>query len=98
MKWLEIIEIRTAGLLKEELQCALSDLIEEMSQEPEYPVIRVYKSYTVGNDYSIHLAHAKDRPNAAGSAMGVHVADSLKNYGFVHHHVWSELRKMKPGQ
>ena len=98
MKWLEIIEIRTAGLLNQELQCALSDLIEEMSQEPEHTMIRVYKSYTVGNDYSIHLAHGKDRPNAAGSAMGVHVADSLKNYGLVNHHVWSEIKKMKPGQ
>ncbi len=89
MRWLEIIELRTGGYAREELQKALENLVEDVSHDPENPEVQLYRSYAVATDYSIHLGFHGSGPRDIGSALGVRIATLLKPYGLVNHTVWT---------
>ena len=91
MKWLEIIELRTGGRDDQDLQKALTNLLVEIKQDVSMPKVRIYNNYSVDSDFSIHLVHKHDKPDAMGSVLGMHIAASLKNYGLMNHHVWCEM-------
>jgi len=91
MKWLEIIELRSALHTNDDLHHALHDLIQEIRQDRKNPKILIYKSNSVPGDYSIHLVHKQHKPNITGSTLGMRVAELLRTYGLVNHHVWCEM-------
>ncbi len=92
VKWLEIIELRTGTNNTEKLERALQTLIETFKNGPDQGKIKIYQSYSIHSDYSIHLLHKSVEPDSTGSPLGLHLAASLKEFGLSNHQVWHEMK------
>lgn len=92
MKWLEIIELRTANSEEQELQSIFKQLVQELQKDPEYPKISVFHNYAIDCDFSIHLAHHRLDPDKVGSALGIRIASILKTFGLVSHNTWIDQK------
>ena len=57
MKWLEIIELRSAHCNRELLESQLQKLINEVEKETEKQVVKVYNRVMIDNDFSLHIFH-----------------------------------------
>jgi hypothetical protein len=90
MKWLEIIELRSADGNREQLELMLNNLINETALKGENQVTVVYKHVMIDNDFSIHLTHDTMKVERSGSQLGLSIASSLKEYGMVNHSIWVE--------
>ena len=91
MKWLEIIELRSAGSQRALLESQLQNLINnEVNQDAKQQTIKVYSHVAVETDFSIHLVHDSHRVNISGSPLGQRLASALKEFGLVNHSVWVE--------
>ena len=88
MKWLEIIELRSADGNREQLEPMLNNLINELAQETKKQTTVVYKHVMIDNDFSIHLTHDTMKVDSGGSQLGLCIASSLKEYGLVNHSIW----------
>ena len=95
MKWLEIIELRTANRITKELKRSLDELITGVRHEQGSPKINVFLSFSVNGDFSVHLTHNLEEPNASGSVLGIRIADALKAFGMVNHQIWCGLTSSK---
>lgn len=93
MKWLEIIELRSANFKDHELQNIFKQLVQELQLNPENPKISVYHNYAVDCDYSIHLTHHYLQPDEVGSALGIRITTILKTFGLVSHNTWIEQKE-----
>ncbi len=91
MKWLEIIKLRSAGkhfgLLEE-----LSISIEKLSQG-ELVEMKTYHHAALETDLSVHLHWESGRPEQNGSALGLRLAQALKEFGLIDHSIWIEREK-----
>jgi len=91
MKWLEIIKLRSAckdsGLLGELL---LS--IDKLSQSGRVEM-KTYHHAALETDLSVHLGWNSVQPERNGSALGLRLAQSLKEFGLVDHSIWIEEEK-----
>ena len=92
MKWLEIIEIRSALNSRHKLEKHLKVLMQEVNNKTGDEVIRIYNQVVVASDISIHLVHASGTIQKDGSKLGLRVAAHLKEFGLVHHNVWIEMQ------
>ena len=90
MKWLEIIELRSAGSNKALLESQLQNLIKEVNKEAKQQAIKIYSRVIVDTDFSIHLIHNSNKIES-GSPLGLRLASALKEYGLVYHSVWIEM-------
>jgi hypothetical protein len=90
MKWLEIIELRSADGSRKELEPMLNNLINEAAKEAKNQVTVIYKHVLIDNDFSIHLTHDTMKVDRGGSQLGLSIASSLKEYGLVNHSIWVE--------
>ncbi len=95
MKWLEIIEVRTANRITQELKRSLEELISGVKQEQAAPKINVFSSFTVEGDLSVHLTHNMHKPIASGSVLGIRIADALRAFGMVNHQIWCGVSNKK---
>jgi len=91
-KWLEIIELRTGTKNTEKLERVLQTLVEAVKEGPDRGKIKIYRSYSIHSDYSIHLLHKSTKPDVEGSQLGLHLAASLKEFGLLNHQVWNEMK------
>ncbi len=91
MKWLEIIELRSADGNREQLELILNNLINEAAKETKNQATVVYMHVMIDNDFSIHLTHDTIKVESGGSQLGLCIASSLKEYGLVNHSVWIEM-------
>ena len=91
MKWLEIIELRSAGSNRKMLESQLQNFINEVNREAKQQAIKVYSRVIVDTDFSIHLYHNTDKIEKNGSPLGVRLASALKEFGLVNHSVWIEM-------
>lgn len=98
MKWLEIIELRTANRLTKQLKRSLHDLVYKVAKERGLPKISVFSSFAIDGDFSIHLIHYRHPPTPSGSVLGIHIADALKSYGMVNHQIWCGIEEGKNKQ
>ena len=87
MKWLEIIEIRSASADPETLQSILKDLVKSEKNQK----IRSYCRLNINSDFSIHLHHDSETILTGGSPLGLQLASSLKEFGLVNHNIWIEI-------
>ncbi len=91
MKWLEVIRLRSAeknsGLLEELL---LS--IERLSQDGLMEM-KIYYHAALETDLGVHLHWESGRLEQNGSALGLRLAQALKEFGLVDHSVWMEKEK-----
>ncbi len=90
MKWLEIIEIRSVGKNRTEMELQLKNLIDEVKQETRQQAIKVYSHITVETDFSIHLYNDSKSADISGSPLGQRLVSALREYGLVNHSVWIE--------
>ena len=90
MKWLEIIELRTSGIIKNNLLKRLTYLIEEVNSQRDKHEIKIYYHINIENDYSIHIVHETDELSNQGSDFGIFLASTLKIYGLINHNIWKK--------
>ncbi len=90
MKWLEIIEFRSADGNGEKLEPMLNNLINEVDKETKKQGIIAYSRVMIDNNFSIHLTHDTIKVDSSGSQLGLCIVSSLKEFGLVNHSVWVE--------
>ena len=93
MKWVEIIELRSAGNTRKQLEMLLQSLISQMEGQTERPTARLYTCLTVETDLGIHLSHDSRKAKNKGSSLGINLVAALKAYGLVNHTIWIEKPK-----
>ena len=88
MKWLEIIKLRSAesdeGLLGEFLRS-----VAKVSQSGLVEM-KTYRHAALETDLSVHLHWDSERPEQNGSALGLRLAQALKERGLTDHSIWIE--------
>jgi hypothetical protein len=88
MKWLEVIKLRSAG--------GSSGLLEELllpisgSNQSGLVGMKTYRHATLENDLSLHIHWESERLEQNGSALGLRLAQALKEFGLIDHSVWVE--------
>ncbi len=90
MKWLEIIELRSAAGNREQLESQLKKLINEVDKETKKKAVIAYSRPLIDNNFSIHLTHDTKKVDSSGSRLGLCIASNLKEFGLVNHSVWVE--------
>jgi hypothetical protein len=91
MKWLEIIELRSAYGNKKLLESQLETLINEVDQETKKQDIKSYSRVMIDTDFSIHLFHDSKKVENSGSPLGLRLASALEAFGIVNHSIWIEM-------
>ena len=93
MKWLEVIELRTARESSKELKEKLLYLIEEINKKNNLTSVKVYAHVNVETDFNIQIIHDSGNVEESGSKLGLQIALNFKQYGLVNHNVWLRLDK-----
>ena len=91
MKWLEIIELRSAYGNKKLLESQLETLINEVDKETKKRAIDIYSRVMIDTDFSIHLFHDSKKVENSGSQLGLRLASALKEFGTINHSIWIEM-------
>jgi hypothetical protein len=91
MKWLEIIELRSAGSNQALLESQLQSLINKVDKETKKQAIKAYSRVMIDTDFRIHLFHDSKKIENSGSPLGLHLASALKEFGLVNHSIWIEM-------
>jgi hypothetical protein len=93
MKCLEIIELRTSDMDSKKLDKTLVQFIDDLNKEYENYSIRLYRHLTVETDWSFHVHYHSKGLTTSPSTVGLKIASALKEFGLVHHSVWSEEKR-----
>jgi len=93
MKCLEIIELRTSDMDSKNLDETLIRFIDDLNKEYENYKVRLYRHLTVKTDWSFHVHYHSKGLTASPSPVGLRIASALKEFGLVHHSVWSEEKR-----
>ena len=93
MRWIEIIELRSAGNTRKQLEKYLQELIDQVAQKAEQPAIKLYTRIMIDTDVSLHLFHDSSKIKTGGSSLGIKLVSTLKAYGLVNHTIWIEKQK-----
>jgi len=91
MKWLEIIELRSADHNRDLLLSQLHELANEMDEETGKQSVTTYSCVKFESDFSIHLVHHSKEVEFGGSSLGIRLASALKEFGLVNHSIWVEM-------
>ena len=90
MKWLEIIELRSAGGNTKLLESQMQKLVNEVHEKTENHAAKAYCRLMIVTDFSIHLFHDSKEVKKSGSPLGLRLASALKEFGLVNHSIWIE--------
>ena len=93
MKWLEIIELRSANNTRKQMEAHLQEFVEQVEKKKEKLTVKLYIRMRIDTDVSIHLFHNSSNVKSRGSSLGIRLVSSLKSYGLVNHTVWVEKQK-----
>jgi len=88
MKWIEIIKLRSAGKAPESLKGLLSDLTQK--GQPGLIETRLYRHASWETDWTMHLHWDSEQPEKNGTALGIRLSQSLKEFGLIDHSIWIE--------
>jgi len=91
MKWLEIIELRSADSNRERLESKLQKLIDQVAEEKKKQRIMAYTRVLIDTDFSIHLFHDSNKVENSGSSLALRLASALKEFGIINHSIWIEM-------
>jgi hypothetical protein len=91
MKWIEIIELRTAGNITEVVTEKLNLMMEEIERDNNENSMNLFVHVNVNSDFSIHIEHTAGKIENTGSELGLHIASNLKVFGLVNHNVWQKI-------
>ena len=92
MKWLEIVELRTASTNTDAVERYLGDWVHKIKIDEKLPQIKIYRRVLVETDISVHLAYESKTMKIDFSSPGTQLASQLKEFGLVNHSVWVEQR------
>jgi len=90
MKWIEIINLRSAGIPTESIKPKIPRSVAEADQSKNLVSVQVYRHATLDTDLSVHLLFESLRPDIQPSALGQRLASALKAFGLVSHSLWIE--------
>jgi hypothetical protein len=93
MKCIEIIELRSAGNTRKQLEAHLQEFIEQMEKKTKQQTVKLYTHMMIDTDFSIHLFHDSSKIKNRGSSLGIRLVSALKSYGLVNHTIWIEKQK-----
>ena len=93
MKWIEIIELRSPGNTRKQLETHLQEFIEQVEKKTEKQTVKLYTRMMIDTDVSIHLFHDSSKVKNRGSSLGIRLVSALKSYGLVNHTIWIEKQK-----
>jgi len=91
MKWIEVIQLRSAGSNREILEHKLNRLIDDFSKRKKNPEMMAYSRALIDSDFSIQLLHDSNEVETGGSHLGLRLVSAFKEFGLVHHSIWIEL-------
>ena len=91
MKILEIIEFRSSSNKQKDMSSLIQCLIKEAKEEASQNGIAAYSNVRLNTDFSIHLTHNSIKTVMRESTLGLRLASSLKEFGFVNHSIWTYL-------
>jgi len=91
MKWLEIIELRSAGGNNKLLESQMQKLVNDVYERTENNPVNAYCRLMIDTDFSIHLFHDSKKVEKSGSPLGLRLASALKEFGLVNHNIWVEM-------
>jgi len=92
MKWLEIIELRSAGGNSKLLESQMQKLVNEVYERTKNNAVKAYCRLMIDTDFSIHLFHDSKKVEKSGSPLGLRLAAALKEFGLVNHSIWIEMQ------
>jgi hypothetical protein len=93
MKWVEIIELRSAGNTRKQLETHLQEFVEQVEKKTKKQTVKLYTRMMIDTDVSIHLFHDSIKAKNRGSSLGIRLVSALKSYGLVNHTIWIEKQK-----
>ncbi len=93
MKCLEIIELRTNDMDSKYLEKILVRFMDDLNKEYENYRVQLYRHLTVKTDWSFHIRIQTGINTTFPSQPGLRIASALKEFGLVHHSVWSEEKR-----
>ncbi len=87
VKWLEVIKLRSAGE-----GSVLEEFLPSMAKVGQSGLVemKTYRHAALETDFSVHFQWESDRAEQNGSALGLRLAQALKEFGLVDHSVWIE--------
>ncbi len=89
--WLEVIKLRSAGRSSRVLQ-ELSLSMARINQGG--PVeMKIYRHAALETDLTVVLHWKTGRTEPNGSALGLRLAQSLRDFGLIDHSVWVEEKE-----
>jgi hypothetical protein len=88
MFWLEIIKLRLAW----KGSAPLDELLDSISKVGQSGLVdmKTYRHAALETDLSVHLHWDSEPPEPNGSALGLRLAQALKEFGLIDHSVWVE--------
>ena len=88
---MEVIKLRSAGGNLE----LVDELLRPLSgSNPRGLVeIKTFRHAALETDASVHLYWNSEMPEPNGSALGLRLAQALKEFGLIDHSVWVEEKK-----
>ncbi len=90
MNWIEIITLRSNGNVQKSL---IPELLEPVGEDKETKGLlsmKIYKNAWVDTDISLYLHWESTNVEQQGSAMGLRLAQTLREFGLVNHSAWVE--------
>ena len=92
MKWLEIINLRSAGIVEDLLE-EFSRSLAKSGRSKELVEIKTYRHAALENDVSVHLHWESERPEQGGSVLGLRLAQAFREFGLTDRSIWIEEEK-----
>lgn len=92
VRWLEVIKLRVAGN-GEGLLDELFQQMDKAGQDRGLVEIKAYRHAALETDLSLHLHWESYRAEQNGSALGLRLAQTLKEFGLIDHSIWIEGQK-----
>ena len=92
MKWIEVVQLRTADSNRTIIASKLKQLTRTIGNNNRPHKIITYSRVLIETDYSIHIIHNSDKVEVQGSHLGLQLANTLKAFGLVNHSVWGEIK------
>lgn len=94
MKWIEVIQLRSAGCDKDLLKTELLKLVSENDKITGKQMMMVYSRVLVDTDFKIQIVHETKTVEKSGSHLGLRLVSALKAFGWVNHSIWVALDNM----
>ena len=92
MLWLEVINVRIAGITEFNKALELCRQMYENMKSEEKIKVKVYRNTNYETDLGIHIFHDLSAAVPAKTVCGIRLSKLLARFGIVDHNVWRPLQ------